>query len=643
MRLLFRTLRLCSLMCVLAGVLRAQTLPRVSALSPDLDDPAELGAFLDPLITEGMQEQHIPGLAIAVVKDGDLLFSKGYGYADIEKRTPVDPARTEFRIASISKLFTATAVLQAVEQGRVDLQTDVNSYLKEVRIPATFARPITLRDLLTHTPGFDDEYIGKSARTEADQQPLGRFLAHAIPERLVPPGEVYSYSNIGNAIAGYVVESVEGRDYAAYAADSIFGPLGMRRTSYRLPAGLVPDLAVCYTLEGTEFRRNPFDVLNDYPGGQAISTANDMARFMIAYLQEGRLGDHRIVRDTTARAMMEPQFTHHAGLRSTVGYGFHQFNARGVRVVGHDGGYIGSSTRLWLFPEHGVGIFIAANLMVPTLNDMISRRFVDRFFPPPVPDTVSYTLEPVPPHDPDVARFGGTYRFTRYAHRTIDKCGTLIGMTGYEMQIGTTQDGMILMQTFRGTSRRMVQVEPGFFRSIDDDYACAFRMKDGMPTHLFTNGTSSFERIAWYERSSLHRWFIPGALVLFSAVGAGTFVAGRRRRTPQPAPRLRRWALWSVNSFCLHFAGLGIMFLLVIPRVELTIGFAYGLPWTMSIVQTIPLVGVVLLAAFAVELASTVRSGSLPLRVWTGYLLLFIVETGYVWALNYWNLLGYRY
>ena len=121
-------------------------------------DPAELEAFLDELLAKDMEEYHIAGAAVSVVKDGKLFFAKGYGYADLEKGIPVDPEQTIFRIGSIGKMFTWTAVMQLVEQGKLDLDADVNTYL-DFRIPDTYPQPITLKHLMTHTSGFEDRWL----------------------------------------------------------------------------------------------------------------------------------------------------------------------------------------------------------------------------------------------------------------------------------------------------------------------------------------------------------------------------------------------------------------------------------------------------------------------------------------------------
>src|SRR5829696_7036836 len=159
-------------------------------------DPAELEAFLDKLLGKEMEKHHIAGAAVSVVKDGELFFAKGYGDADVENHIPVDPERTNFRIGSIAKLFTWTAVMQLAEQGKLDLDADINTYL-DFRIPDTYPQPITLKDLMTHTAGFEDLYYERLAKDPNDLLPPREWLISHMPARVRPPGKVAAYSNYG--------------------------------------------------------------------------------------------------------------------------------------------------------------------------------------------------------------------------------------------------------------------------------------------------------------------------------------------------------------------------------------------------------------------------------------------------------------
>src|SRR4029077_14136399 len=192
----------------------------VSAFAPKTSPAPELTksdfeTFLDALIPSQLQNRNIAGAVVSVVKDGQVLFQKGYGYADVEEKKPVLPDQTVFRSGSISKLFTATAVMQLVEQGKADLDRDVNDYL-DFPIPKTYAEPVTLRQLLTHTGGFEETLKNLFVAHESDIKPLRSYLMNEMPARVSPPGKIPSYSNYGFTLAGYIVERVSGEKFERY-------------------------------------------------------------------------------------------------------------------------------------------------------------------------------------------------------------------------------------------------------------------------------------------------------------------------------------------------------------------------------------------------------------------------------------------
>ncbi|NIU59138.1 MAG: serine hydrolase, partial [Phycisphaerae bacterium] len=162
----------------------------------------------------------------SVVKDGELFFAKGYGYADLEKDIPVDPEQTIFSIGSVGKTFTWTAVMQLVEQGKLDLDADVNTYL-DFRIPDTYPQPIAIKHLLTHTSGFEEVWIGSVVLDASDQVPPREWLISHMAARMRPPGDCAAYSNFNAMLAGYIVSRVSGQPYEQYIQEHILDPLGM--------------------------------------------------------------------------------------------------------------------------------------------------------------------------------------------------------------------------------------------------------------------------------------------------------------------------------------------------------------------------------------------------------------------------------
>ena len=229
---------------------------RAAGVSPSkMLDHDDVEAFLDGVIRPAMAQDHITGVEVAVVKDGQLVLAKGYGYADLQKKVPTDPASTLFRVGSVSKLFVTTAAMQLVEQGRLDLDRDVNDYL-DFRVQPKFGRAITMRNLLTHTAGFEDESKDTYTFDSRRVQPLGRLLASHLPHRAYPPGAVVAYSNYGMTLAGYVVQRISGKPFDQYVAENIFTPLGMTRSTFIQPPPPRPDTTIAWPmLRGAPRRR----------------------------------------------------------------------------------------------------------------------------------------------------------------------------------------------------------------------------------------------------------------------------------------------------------------------------------------------------------------------------------------------------
>ena len=183
------------------------TAPSTSPLLTREDAEAWLDGFLPYALDNG----DIAGAVVVVVKDGQVLLQKGYGYSDTEKRTPVDPEGTLFRPGSVSKLFTWTAVMQLVEQGKLDLDANLNQYI-DFKIPARDGKPMTLRQVMTHTTGLEEQIRGLITSNKDEIVPLGEALKHWVPERIHAPGATPAYSNYATALAGYIVVDPSGEE-----------------------------------------------------------------------------------------------------------------------------------------------------------------------------------------------------------------------------------------------------------------------------------------------------------------------------------------------------------------------------------------------------------------------------------------------
>jgi CubicO group peptidase (beta-lactamase class C family) len=455
------------------------------AKAVSLIDPKELEAYLDPIFKEQMEKLHIPGAAIAVVKDGKLFFSKGYGYANLEKKAPVVTDKTIFRIGSITKVFTATSLVQLAERRKIDLNDDVNKYLKDVRVPNTYPQPIRFTNLLTHTSGFDEINLGRKTASPARVIPLGQFLSARLIRRK-PPGEFISYSTYGICLAGYLVETIAKMDFREYVTQNIFMPLQMTRTSITaVPQEFQSDLAVGYAYLGNEYRPLSFEYFHTYPASDINSTAADMAHFMIAHLENGRYGKTRMISERATVDMHRQHFTNHPRLLG-ITYGFFEVRQNDVPGIEHGGSMDGFSALLYMSPEKDFGFFVVANREQEGLQEEVKDRILARYFPARKKEGVSQSQ---PQIQDRLERFAGKYRADYYCHTCKEgERGFLPGA----FDIKATADGTISLW-----GGRWRQVEPLLFQLVsgrlgngetliafqEDQNGQVVRMFNGVWTH----------------------------------------------------------------------------------------------------------------------------------------------------------------
>jgi CubicO group peptidase (beta-lactamase class C family) len=426
----------------------------------------DLGGFFDALVPYMLKRNGIAGGVVAVVKDGQVIFTHGYGFADVAGRTPVIPDRTLFRVGSTSKLFTWTSVMQLVAAGKIDLDRDVNAYL-DFRIPPGFGKPITMRDLMTMTPGFAETLHNLMVATPARLVPLRQYLVEHLPPRIFPPGKVVAYSNYGAALAGYIVQRVSGEPFDDYVRDHILKPLGMQHSTFDqpLPAAWRGDLATGYiTAHGKTIV--PFEPVQAWPAGSFTSSATDMAKFMIAQLQDGRYDGASILPAATSELMHSHQYSAAPGMN---GYdlGFYQENSHGLRIIGHGGDTLAFHSDLHLLLDKDIGIFMSFNSAgkAPegTAEDVrteLFRAFLDRYFPyqPPAQPTLASAKA-------DAARVAGWY----WSSRREDSALRLLFLLG-QAQVAAQPDGTITVDMLKkpsGALKHWREVGPLVYREVD--------------------------------------------------------------------------------------------------------------------------------------------------------------------------------
>ena len=455
-----------------------------SAQTPDARAPAahalthdDLEAFLDGFFPDALARADIAGAVVVVVKDGQVLLEKGYGYSDVQTRAPVDPARTLFRPGSISKLFTWTAVMQLVEQGKLDLDRDVNAYL-DFKIPDAFGKPITLRNLMTHTAGFEEHIKGLMADDPKRLHSLRDAVVGTLPARIYPPGEISAYSNYGAALAGYIVQRVSGEKFEDYVTRHIFAPLKMMHSTFvqPLPAALASDMSKGYFV--AERPPQSFEFISYSPAGGLSASADDIAHFMIAHLNHGTYDGAAILKPQTVELMHGDAFTPTPPLPS-MGLGFWHEDRNGLTIIGHGGDTQVFHSDLHLILERNVGLYVSLNSLgrdaspVSGLRPFLFEHFLDRYFPAPPPAAA----KPLATASADAAKVAGTYFISRASKNNFLSMQAVVT----PIWVVAGKDGTLNFPfpVFGGTGGKWIEVAPFVWREEHGTHRIVARMKDG--------------------------------------------------------------------------------------------------------------------------------------------------------------------
>ncbi len=645
---------------------------------PALSDPEIMQTVVDEIMAGFMDSLNIAGATVAVVCDGQLFFSGGYGLADVRRRVPVDPERTLFRIGSVTKLFTWTAVMQLRDAGKLDLDADINEYL-DVTIQERFDQPITLRHLMTHTPGFEDRLFGvfgampRGGRTD--------WLARNVPARMWPPGEYAAYSNYGTTLAGYIVERVSGMPWEDYVERNILEPLGMEYATVRQP---MPDRLEAYISNGYKwqdeaFRRQEFEriEIQTAAGGMSAS-AEAMAAFMIAFLTDGTSasasGDSGtagtdesgtavpgataadatgsatatasgILPPETIREMLTTSFSPDPRTNG-MGLGFMQIDSHEQRIFGHGGSTLLFHSDLVLLPEKRIGFFVSFNSEDGALPGMGDFRMalLDRLYPEWITERTRFPEGPAPGWDERAAALEGNYLLMRRPFTTFDK---LLGVGINLIRLKTQPDrpGALTMDWLLGTDQLM-EIEPGLFRDVDGHREMVLR---GDPqqgySHIFFSDLPMFA--AERETGPLtitHRIiFLAICYAIFLTVPFAVFIRYLMQvffGKPEPLRGAELWYRRAGLAFALLSVAFPVLLLMAISDQT-----TYIEATSKTMIRFVLLIPMVSLPLAAVLIHGSVRA--LQNRLWNlsgrfHYLLVTLAAVLFLSQLWYWNLIGWK-
>ncbi|MEL6866292.1 MAG: serine hydrolase domain-containing protein [Bacteroidota bacterium] len=402
---------------------------------PQLDSALlhTLPAALDRVFLEEMEDNHIPGMAVVLVKDGKTIYKKGYGLADVEHGREVDPDQTIFRIGSISKALTLLTLSRLVDDGRLQLDEEVSQYFPHIENPKGFEMPVSIRHLLTHTTGFDQIGIGrvrlasmeKVERQKQERPSLAEFLKKRNLRRINPPGQYYRYDTYAPTLAGLIIEKVTGLPYTEAMRKELFEPLGMDRSHVEAAPEHHAALSRGYGYLQGEYQAMDYELYRTLPASSIDATVADMGRLLEALTGEGANVQGRLFSREMAEALYRPQFRPHPeflGMR----YGLGEESMVGqapdaypVASIGHGGDMLGYTSLMTVIPSWNMGFFVVANrnreaggdrvrLWPLLMNAMMTHLGVEKKMP----------VDPVPSkkHDLDLEEYTGAYYYGSFCH-----------------------------------------------------------------------------------------------------------------------------------------------------------------------------------------------------------------------------------
>ncbi|HEY2896973.1 MAG TPA: serine hydrolase domain-containing protein [Gemmatimonadaceae bacterium] len=608
--------------------------------TPALDDTAALGDFIDGIMKAHIEQLHIPGAVVAVIKNGRVLYAKGYGHQDIAKNIPVDPAKSLFRIGSTSKLFTWTAVMQLVEQGKLDLDGDVNSYLKTFKIPDKYGKPIRIRDLMTHSAGWEDGALGYLIIEDSSKvEPIATTLQKHMPTRVRPPGALSSYSNYGAALAGLIVEQVSGMPFNEYIRRNILEPLDMKYATFDEPPppDIRPYSVVGYAYENGVYVPKPFEYVGGFrPAGSGSMSAISMTHFMIAHLQDGQYGNVRILKPETAELMHKRAFANDPRLPG-MALGFYEQEFNGTRVIGHAGDTQHMHTEMYIIPEAQVGIFASyVGDGGGPAREGLMRAFFDRYFPAKVA-----AAPPAAPADFSTMaqKYVGDYRFARHSSTKLEKA-ILIAEPPIKVSV-LDKDKRLLVTGLGEKPAQFAPIGNGVFEQVEGHRRITFYGDStGAAKHMAIEDLPFMgtERVPFMERPALWYTVLGLSTLIFLAALLTAFYRRKvNRELPVEQKRAHRLALLTAAWFFLTFIVIGI----VLAANASTLFSA--IPGSLKAALVMPIVFVVLTLLLLAALVQSWRNGFWTTGRRVRFTVLVLAAVAVCLFFNQWNLLGWRF
>ena len=607
------------------------------------EDTDEMERFFDHYFAKQMESKHIPGVGFIIIKDGKPILSKGYGYADLNKEIMVHPDEIVFRTASVSKIFVLMSILQLYEEGFIDLDEEVATYLTPNDPLNEKVKGIKIKHLLSHTEGFPSRDLASFVKKAEDIPPIHDTLITDLKEQSVEPGTVIAYGGIGSVLAAHIIENITGVSFDKYIEKNIQTPLLMNQSTFlqELPHDIAEKLAKTYVYEDGEYQETKFLYGATPPSGGLSSTPTEMSRLLVALMQGGKFQEKKILEPQTVELMLQPQFRGHQNLPG-VTYGFFEHFENNKWALIRDGSGFGVTTRLFYIPEENIGYVYFQNIRGDELLDDLTTTFFDYFF-----EEETEHSELIPLTDKEVKSLQGTYRAVQY-HRNIMKIGSF--MSGMIVHITPNNDGTLQLTVSGpgdtagwggfGKETTLTQIEPMLFKRSDTEGYVSFeKIGNDVYMHSGNGYHSSYEMIPWYEKTVPQIVFLCMFILIFTITLIWAVVRLIRRRNIEESIHSKRFLkLAGITSF-LNLAFPYPLFLFgFITRVEGFPAVAFGIPLTVKILLYVPVITGILALIMCVFVFKIYQHDNVSLAKKIAYSVMTLAALLFIPFLIYWRI-----
>ena len=597
---------------ITACTLTASTLalcPLAAEQQEQVIDMQQVPTYLDNYVEENKHE--VPGGVVTWYKQGEETYLKGFGISNVEHNVLVDAEQTRFRIASVSKIFAGIAASQLAVNGKLSLDQPIDEYFGNAKILNQLQWPVTMRQLLTHTAGFEDKFYADSTLEVNQRQSLQSHLEMQLPEQVYQPGSVIAYSNYGNALAGLVIESLVGMPFYQYVEENILLPLAMNNSSFILTEQHKPFLATGYTEREQPYKAQPYTYVHRYPATSMMTTGLDMQRLIKALVTE-----NSVITPDMQALLFSTQFSH-GDNTGAMGLGFMRYQRAGQTAWWHDGRHIGFSAHLAVLPQQKMGYFSAVNSSSSSFTGRLHYSLFKSVFAQEQPLALSVLAVD------DVSEYAGAYATTRQNKTTFEAISSLFKQ---DEKIAAG-DGFLIFQGIK-----YYPIAENIFREESIGHTLKFAKNNGQVTHVFLDwggAPRALEKRTWFNAST-HLQIAVVVLLVLSIVSIVLTMTRFKRKQQLTMRAALGFALPNV-LMCLFTLGL-VGFFYTLDIVDVRAG---NIPLLFALL-TLPLMALLSLANLLAKQTSIVKQSKLM----QFSVVLVIMFTG---LFSQYNVIGYWY